>query len=288
MLKTGAAGNRVVPYNKDCYKITLSSQGSSSGAEKDQAIIEDTTFLRQHNHLRPRFQDKIVIWKDGPIKENKEGQEIWATKPLTEVLELIYTYSNKKYGEYGKSCKLGRNITVDRIRVTNLSCLKYDSSCIIGSCDSRTLNKTVTFEQIEQELKKREKKVLYRDPVPSLTQDPVENMEDWRTDTLSHFPYTKIMPYDAYFENLENWVNTKQNKDDLIHVYTFLTKHIYKSLFLEAILNSQNFFRMTPQEIRDWWLQMGMFLKWKRLGYYLVCYLDTSLIGKFFSNPFRI
>ena len=50
---------------------------------------------------------------------------------------------------------------------------------------------------------------------------------------MSHFPYTKIMPYDAYFENLENWVNTKQNKDDLIHVYTFLTKHIYKSLFLE-------------------------------------------------------
>ena len=194
----GAAGNRVVPYNKDCYKIILSSRGSSPGVEKDQAIIRDTTMKRQ--------EKAEIIWKDGNISASpsKEGQDPWKSKDLTKVLKRIYMYSNKKYGEYGKSCKLDQNINVDRIRVTNLSCLKYDSSCIIGSCDSRTLDKTVTFEQIEQELKKREKKVLYRDPVPSLTQYPVENMEDWRIDTLSHFPYTKITPYDAYFENLEN------------------------------------------------------------------------------------
>jgi len=51
------------------------------------------------------------------METNQEGEKIWKYEDLTEVLEWIYKYSNKKYGKYKDSCKLDQNITVDRIRV---------------------------------------------------------------------------------------------------------------------------------------------------------------------------
>ena len=257
----GGKGNRVVPYNKDCYKITLSSRGSSvpQDNDNDKATIKDTT-MKQDGDIQ-------VIWRDGlmrkqPVSDEKidiDSYKIpppndnniagwgyldpdlgWKCEDLTKVLMWIYQYSIEKYGNFGTDCKLDRENNkrkVGRIRITLQSCLRYNPSCIIGSCESRTLDKDVSYEQITRDLDERKKKLLYRAPIHH---DPVENMAHWRIDALSHFPYAKITPYDAYFENLENWVITETNQKSLIHVYEILTKQIYKTLFLEAIMESNS------------------------------------------------
>jgi len=238
----GDEGNRGIPYNKDCYKITLSSTGSArhnrnvAGSQNHQGIIKDTTMDRE--------EKTHIIWKDGPIEEEKEGTDPWVRRDLTKILNWIYEYSNEKYGNFGTVCKLdeGHNKrTVDRIRVTLHCCLGYNPECIIGSCDSRK-KEVVNFEQIQQDLNKRKQKILYRDPALFGWVNPIENMARWRIDDLPPFPYTEITPYDAYFQNLENWVRNETNPNNLIDVYNILTKQIYTTLFLEALgkINSLN------------------------------------------------
>ncbi len=248
--KLGAEGNRVIPYNQDCYEIRVSSHGRGGGGKKDQVQIQDTTMNRQWSVLPAdeNTSKEKLIWKDGETSKGEDGTIIWKNKPITEVLKLIYKYSNEKYGPYGTAYKWDRNNQtsahffkprlVGRIRVDLLCCLRYDVNCNYGS-DSKEATwkkKTIkdfdeedstTFDQIQQHLKKRETKVLY-----SWTGglDPVENMEHWR--------FGDVVAYDGYFKNLENWISTEKDKKNLEKIYGILSQQIYKSLFFAALPES--------------------------------------------------
>ena len=61
-------------------------------------------------------------------------------------------------------------------------------------------------------------------------------MAHWRIDaSCLDLSCKQITPYNAYFENLENWVITETDINRLKEVYEILTRQIYKSLFLDTL-----------------------------------------------------
>jgi len=251
----GGGDKKVVPYNEDCYKISL----SSGKTEDDRARVLDTTFKNDPefwfpSHLRSNnITDKIGL------------QEKWVFKDISEVLNAIYEYSNKTYGKYGEESKVDADRKVGRIRVDTLNCLRYSPDCIIGECllPEKDVQPSVSFEDIKQSLDEKitiggertsvREIMLYSASV--YDPNPVGNMEHWRIDSLQSRPEGKspdTLNYDTYFKNLEIWAKTEKDPKNLQYVYEYLTRRIYRSLLLEAIDNANGNTRWKDYFSPEW------------------------------------
>ena len=238
----GGEGKNVIPYNKDCYKITLSSGGGLEAEVRDVSFTFDRNPYGLTKHaLRTlrNITDKIGLEKE------------WRKRDLSEVLKAIFEYSNKTYGEYGKKSKGDSSMTVGRIRVDTLNCLKYSPDCIIGECLlPEGVSPPVSFEDIKKSLDEKitigGKRTSVREikiySAPPSMKKPIPNMEHWRIGSLQSRPEGKssdTLNYDTYFKNLEIWAKTEDNPENLKYVYEYLTHRIYRSLLVDALLKGR-------------------------------------------------
>ena len=192
----------LITNNTDCYDIKLFSAGENDPDGK--AIINDITV--------PDEPD--IICQTGT----------WRSKSLTDVLNWIYDFSNKKYGEY-KSINKDDKI-IGRIRVDVLTCLNYnyEDNCL-STIVSPSIYDNLAPQMSVDELKKiRQTIYLYTPPEDA----DLINMDHWQIDeTSTHF---------QYFKKLKEFVQTENDETTLKDIYFFISENMYRSFLGTEIL----------------------------------------------------